>query len=138
MTPIRIARSLAAALICIAAGAANAQAGLTPARYFECQIAARQATVAGLEERQAFLGKGSATSAERQASDEQARDRVTKAFARCGYSAGTLGSYAHRNADELQAWLAANPQVKAQLDAVGQRVTNISARMQAASPSAKP
>ena len=121
----RFTRSLAPLLLCWSITAAQAQSGLTPAIYFECQIAARQATVAGLQERQATLSKGRGTEAERQAAAETARTRVTQAFAKCGYGANVLGAYAHRNADLLQAWLAENPQVQARLEAEAQRVASL-------------
>jgi hypothetical protein len=137
MTRLPFGRFVLGVLWGIAASAAGAQVGLTPARYFECQIAARQATLVGLEERQELLSKGNITAADRQASEEQARNRVTQAFASCGYSVGALGAYAYRNPDELQSWLNANPAVKAQLDAVGQRVASISEQTPATSPSVK-
>jgi hypothetical protein len=121
----RLARSLGFMLLCGSSMATQAQSGLTPAAYFECQIAARQATVAGLQERQATLSKGRGTNAERQATAETARARVTQAFGKCGYSASVLGAYAHRNADLLQSWLAENPQVQARLDAEAQRVAGL-------------
>ena len=111
---------------------------LTHAQYFECQIAARQATLQGLEERVKLVGKPGASDAERQAADDLSRNRVTLAMHACGkQNASTLGAYAHRNADELQTWLNANPQVKARLDAEAQRVGSLAAQMPAVSPSAK-
>lgn len=121
----RLARPFGFILLCSSITAVQAQSGLTPAVYFECQIAARQATVAGLQERQAMLSKGRGTNAERQAAAEMARSRVTQAFGKCGYSASVLGAYAHRNADLLQTWLAENPQVKDRLDAEAQRVASL-------------
>lgn len=135
------ARPMTAALLGAAAATASAQtstqAGLTPARYFECHIAARQASVVGLQERVAMLSKGNSTNAEQQAAGELSRNRVSLAFYQCGYTAGALGAYAHRNAEELRTWLNANPQVKARLDAEAQRVSSLSAQMPAVSPSAK-
>jgi hypothetical protein len=121
----RLARPFGFILLCSSITAAQAQGGLTPAVYFECQIAARQATVAGLQERQVMLSKGRGTNAERQAAGEAARSRVTQAFGKCGYSANVLGAYAHRNAELLQTWLAENPQVQERLDAEAQRVASL-------------
>ena len=137
MTENRFFRLLATTLLCAVSSLAGAQAGLTPARYFECQIAARLATVVGLQERQAMVKGKPGTEAERQAAGDLARNRVTLAFSRCGHGAGSLGAYAHRNADELQTWLNANPQVKARLDAEAQRVTSLSAGMPATMPNAR-
>jgi len=111
---------------------------LTPAQYFQCQIAARQATIQGLEERARLLGKPAATDTEKRQAGELSRHRVTVAMYSCGQqNASTLGAYAHRNADELQAWLNANPQVKAQLDALSRRVSSLSAQMSAQQPAVK-
>jgi hypothetical protein len=111
---------------------------LTPAQYFNCQIAARQATIQGLQERAAQVNQAGVTEAQKRAAGEMARERVTLAMYGCGrQNASTLGAYGHRNAEELQTWLNANPQVKAQLDALSQRVANLSSQMPAVSPSAK-
>lgn len=129
----------AALLLGAAATGAQAQAvsALTPAQYFECQIAARQATMVGLQERQALVSKTGVTQAQKQAAGELSRNRVSLSFYQCGHSAAALGAYAHRNADELQTWLNANPQVKTRLDAEGKRIAQMSAQMPAVSPSAK-
>ena len=131
--------ALPLALACLAASAApGMQEVLTPAQYFECQIAARQATVRGLEERAAQANQAGISDAQKRAAGELARERVTLAMYACGkQNASTLGAYAHRNADLLQTWLNANPQVQARLDALGQRVTSLSSQMPAVSPSAK-
>jgi hypothetical protein len=138
---ITVARFLAL-LPAIGAAAASAAPGiqevLTPAQYFECQIAARQATIQGLQERAAQVNQAGVTEAQKRAAGEMARERVTLAMYGCGrQNASTLGAYGHRNAEELQTWLNANPQVKAQLDALSQRVASLSSQMPAVSPSAK-
>lgn len=139
-------RSISIAVLLAALGPVTAAAGpnnpykevLTPAQYFECQIAARQATVQGLEERARQANKVGQTAAEKRAAGEVARERVTIAMYTCGnQDASTLGAYAARNAEELQTWLNANPQVKARLDALGERVRSLSMQMPAVSPSAK-
>ena len=118
--------------------APGTQEVLTPAQYFECQIAARQATIQGLQERALQVNQAGATDAQKRAAGEMARERVTLAMHGCGrQNASTLGAYGHRNAEELQTWLNANPQVKAQLDALSQRVASLSSQMPAVSPSAK-
>lgn len=129
---------LLALLPSLAWAAPGIQEVLTPAQYFECQIAARQATVQGLEERAKVVNKPDATAAEKRNAGELARHRVTLAMHSCGQqNASTLGAYAHRNAEALQTWLNANPQVKARLDALSERVASLSAQMPAVSPSAK-
>lgn len=121
-----------------AAAAPGVKEVLSPAQYFECQIAARQATVQGLQERAAQINKVGVTDADRRATGELARQRVTVAMYACGkQTASTLGAYGHRNAEELQTWLNANPQVKARLDALAQSVASLSSQMPAVSPSAK-
>lgn len=125
-------------LVLGAAQAAPLQEVLTPARYFECQIAAQRATVVGLEERARTYGKVGQGAAQKRAAGEQARHRVTLAFYGCSkQSASTMGAYAHRHQQELLAYLNENPHVKAQMDALGERVMSLSARMPAVSPSAK-
>jgi hypothetical protein len=132
------ARWLLALLPSLAWAAPGIEEVLTPAQYFECQIAARQATVQGLEERARLVNKPDATDAQKSAAGELSRHRVTLAMYSCGkQNASTLGAYAHRNAEELQTWLNANPQVKARLDVLSQRVASLSAQMPAVSPSAK-
>jgi hypothetical protein len=110
--------------------------GLTPSKYFDCQLAARQATLQGLQERQALVNKD-ASKEQKNAAGEMNRQRVGLAFYQCGYSAAQLGAYAHRNAEELQTWLNVNPQTKATLDEQARRVSGYSAQMPAVSPSAK-
>ena len=122
----------------IAGAAPGIQEVLTPAQYFECQIAARQATVQGLEERVAQGRKTGVTDADKRAAGEAARNKVTVAMYGCGrQNASTLGAYGHRNAEELQTWLNANPQVKARLDELGKRVASLSSQMPAAAPPVK-
>jgi hypothetical protein len=119
-------------------GAPGIEEVITPAQYFDCQIAARQATVKGLQERATLANQAGATDKDKRAAGERSRHRVTLAMYACGrQDASTLGAYAHRNADELQTWLNANPQVKARLDALSKQVATISAQMPAVSPSAK-
>ncbi|MBL8350365.1 MAG: hypothetical protein JNL87_08605 [Burkholderiaceae bacterium] len=133
MCKIAIACWLLALPPAMAAAAPVIQEVLTPAQYFECQIAARQATVQGLEQRAAQLNKAGVSDAERRAAGEMSRHRVTLALHNCGrQTASTLGAYGHRNADELQTWLNANPQVRARLDALARRVASLSAQMPAA------
>jgi hypothetical protein len=137
---IRIVQTCAfVVLVPTLAGAApGVQEVLSPAQYFECQVAARQATIVGLQERAAQMGQTNLTDAQRRSSDEAARARVTMAMYSCGkQNAGTLGAYAHRNADELRTWLNANPQMKARLDALSQQVISLSGQMPAVSPAAK-
>jgi hypothetical protein len=138
---ITVARLLALMpTLCVAAvtAAPGIQEVLTPAQYFECQIAARQATIQGLQERASQVSQAGVTDAQKRAAGEMARERVTLAMYACGkQNPSTLGAYAHRNADELQTWLNANPQVKAKLDALSQSVTSLSSQMPAVSPSAK-
>lgn len=123
---------------CHAAAAPGIQEVLTPAQYFECQVAAREATIVGLKERAAQLGQTNLTQAQKTSSAETARARVTLAMYNCGrQNAGTLGAYAHRNADALKTWLSANPQMKARLDALSQQVASLSTQMPAAAPSAR-
>ena len=127
--------SLVPALTC--AGPAIEEV-ITPAQYFQCQIAAREATIQGMQERATQVSKPGATEADKRNAGEMSRHRVTLALYACGkHNAGTLGAYAHRNADELQAWLNANPQVKARLDEQARRVAALAAQMPAVSPSAR-
>jgi len=130
--------ALLALMPALAGAAPGIQEVLTSAQYFECQISARQATIQGLQERATQISKPGITDAEKRASGEMARQRVTLAMYGCGkQNASTLGAYAHRNADELQTWLNANPQMKARLDALSQQVSSLSSQMPAVSPSAK-
>jgi hypothetical protein len=111
---------------------------LTPAGYFQCQIAAQQATIQGIEERARLLNDVNATDAEKRAAGELSRQRVTMVMYACGrQNASTLGAYAHRNANALQAWLNANPAVKTRLDAQRQRIAELSSQMSAAAPANK-
>jgi hypothetical protein len=124
----------AALVLCMTLATAQADTGitevLTPAQYFNCQIAAREATLKGLEERAQLMKNPTATLAEKRSAGEITRHRVSLAMASCGQpNAGTLGAYAHRNADALQTWLNANPPVQAQLDALSQRVAGLSSQM---------
>ncbi len=143
------------ALVLIAAGTAQAQAqkkhhpgeraqpqpvagqeGLTTAQYFECQIAARKATVVGMQERQQLVAK-EATKEQKRQVGETSRSRVGLAHYQCGYAADALAAYAHVHGDELKAYLQANPQVQARLDEQARKVAQLSAQMPGTSPSAK-
>jgi hypothetical protein len=142
MSKINTAGWVLTLLTTLAGASAGAAPGiqevLTPAQYFDCQIAARQATVQGLEQRATQINKPSATDADKRNAGEMARHRVTLAMYACGkQDASALGAYGHRNAEELQTWLNANPQARARLDALGQRVASLSSQMPAVSPSAK-
>lgn len=135
-------RMLGLGLVAIAAvgntvAAPAIQEVLTPQTYFQCQIAAQQATIVGLQERAAQAGKAQ-TDQEKQVAADRSQARVTVALRGCGQQSGaTLGAYAHRNADQLQTYLNANPQVKAQMDALSRRIQALSQQMPAISPSAK-
>jgi hypothetical protein len=104
----------------------------TPAQYFACQIAARQATINGLQERLS-MAQISASPAEQQAQAERARTLVSIAFNDCGYTVNTLSAYAHRAKTPLQTWLQTHPTVQTQLDDTAKRIANISAQMPARS-----
>ncbi len=112
------------------------QAGLTPQRYFECQVAARKATVQGLQERQALLARQASQQHERQAG-ETSRGRVMLAHYQCGYEPQALGAYAHSHAEQLKEYLQANPQMQARLEEQARKVAQMSAQMPAVAPSAK-
>lgn len=129
-------RHLAPGLLVLCGHAHALEEVLTPARYVECQIAAQQATLVGLEERAAE--RSDLSDADKRQRGEQARHRVTLAIYSCGkQTPATLGAYAYRHADELQAWLAANPQANARLQALGKRIGELSAQMPPVAPSAK-
>lgn len=137
-THVTLAALTAASLAGAASAAGGIQEVLTPAQYFECQIAAQSATIVGLEERVNARSKVNATAAEKRTEGEVARQRVTMAMYGCGQqNASTLGAYAHRHADSLQAFLNANPQVKSRLEATTQRIRDLSQQMPAVAPSAK-
>jgi hypothetical protein len=111
---------------------------LTADQYFDCQIAAREASLEGMRERLKLQGKVNTTAAEKRRSDEVARGRVTLAMRACGkQTASTLGAYAHRNSEELRTWLVAHPHIQARLADLRRQVTALSDQMQAVSPSAK-
>lgn len=129
---------LLSGVVALAMAAPGSQEVLTPALYFDCQIAARQATITGLEERAAQAAKPGLTDAERRLAGEVARQRVSLAMHNCGrQDAATLGAYAHRHAEQLQAWLNANAPVKARLDAQRQRVASLASQMPAVAPPAQ-
>ncbi len=112
---------------------------LTPARYFECQVAAQEATVVGVEERARTINNAAISAEQKRSSAQAAQDRVTLALYSCGRQNGaTMGAYAHRHADALQAWLNANPQVKARMDALIQRLVKLSGQMTPQMPSPMP
>ncbi|TAK83024.1 MAG: hypothetical protein EPO12_06420 [Aquabacterium sp.] len=109
----RLALAVAAALLAPAAMAQSAT--VDPARYVQCQIAARQATLRGVQERGELTAR-QAASDQLRASDERARSAVDAAFAGCGHTASALGAYAHRHAAEIEAWLQAHPEQQQALD----------------------
>lgn len=103
---------------------------LTPAQYFDCQIAAQEAAIVGLQERVAQQGKPGISDAQRRATAELARERITLAIYNCGrQTAATLGAYAHRNAEELKTWLVAHPKMRERLDDQVRRRSALSARL---------
>ena len=101
--------------------AAGPSAALTPARYFECQIAARQTSLAGMRERQG-LQQVRAAAAQLERAEINSRSRVELAFHRCGYGPGVLAAYAHRHQEEIKTWLLLNPQTGARMANAGRDI----------------
>lgn len=97
---------------------------------------AREATVAGLEERLVLLTR-TAPVAEVQRAAQRAADRVSLAFANCGFQIQDLAAYAHGHRIELQGWLAANPQVAARMDGLRARVNQLASQIPAPAPAAR-
>jgi hypothetical protein len=116
-----------AGLFCF--GAAQPEASNGVERYFQCQIAAREATIVGLEERAALLAKPATTDRELDAASQRSSNRVDAAFIRCGYSSDQLAAYAHTYNDALKAWLAANPATQTKLDTLRARVQTLASQM---------
>lgn len=127
---IRRVPSLLASLFClVASAAALAETASGVERYFQCQIAAREATIVGLEERAALLVNPATTDRELDAASQRSSNRVDAAFSRCGYSSDQLAAYAHTYNDALKAWLAANPATQTKLDTLRARVQALASQM---------
>jgi hypothetical protein len=122
-----------ASLTAVAQAGPEIEESLTPAQYFACQIGARQASIQSLQERlERSVSKPGLTRAERRAADTASESRVLVAMYSCGkQTPSTLGAYGHRNAELLQTWLYANPQVKNQIDALNQRITSYALQLAA-------
>lgn len=93
---------------------------LTPARYFDCQLATRQSSLAGMQERQTLQQKRAGPEQLESAAATN-RGRVELAFYRCGHSPSALAAYAHRYHEELKTWLVLNPQTNARIQDAGRR-----------------
>lgn len=123
---------IAAAFACVQLVYEVAQAdplrGLTPKRYFECQIAVRKASLAGMEKRAAAMAKVT-TAQQLESIGDQSAGQVQLAFNRCGYGPAELAPYAHRYREELRTWLVMNPQVEAQMTQEAHRINGLSAQM---------
>ena len=104
---------------------AQAQSTIGPKRYFQCHIAAKQATLTGLEERAALLAKG-ASAAELAAAGERSQLRVDLAFQNCGADATTLAAYAYQQSELNADWLARSPKTKARLDELSLQIAVLS------------
>ena len=94
---------------------------LTPSRYFDCQIAARQSSLAGMQERQTLQQKR-ASPEHLESAAATNRGRVELAFHRCGHSPSALAAYAHRYHEELKTWLVLNPQANARIQDAGRKI----------------
>ncbi len=108
-------------LCCAPVLAADSAPQLTPERYFACQTAARQASLAGMQQRQTMHRKGADTATiDRQGQTSSAR--VSLAFHQCGHSPAELGAYAYRNREELKTWLLKNPAVSSRMAEEGRKI----------------
>lgn len=111
---------------------ASAQAvAIGPARYFRCQLAAREATIVGVQERALLLSR-QAAQAELNAAGERSRLRVEMAFTNCGYRSDELAAYAQQNAEVVNTWLATHPEIQARMAELRARMQAVSERIPAA------
>jgi hypothetical protein len=130
MTCPTIIRLVLSALLacCGAAGAADSAPPLTPERYFACQMAARQASLAGMQQRQTLHRKSAdATTLDRHGQTSSAR--VSLAFHQCGHSPAELGAYAHRNREQLKTWLLLNPTMRSRMAEEGRKIHALADQM---------
>lgn len=96
--------------------------GLTPATFIQSDVEAREATLAGLQERLNILRAGG-TPQDEMAAMERSQARVTEVFARYGTTSAAHGAYAASQGRAITNWLQANPDWPS-------RYTDLSARMQ--------
>ncbi len=77
--------------------------------YVRAEMAARAATVAGMQARLALVTRGAGSQAELSAAEAAERD-VAAAFARYGFTAASHAAYGSRRRDAIAAWLQRHPE----------------------------
>lgn len=102
-----------------------AAAQLTPQSYMQAAIEAREVTLAGMEQRLTLLQSGADLQTEMTAL-AQSEARVEAVFQRYGTSAAKHAAYAAVHADEIAAWLEANPELQTRLGMLQTRVVELS------------
>ncbi|WP_028671754.1 hypothetical protein [Saccharospirillum impatiens] len=86
---------------------------LTPAHYVELDIAVRQATLDGVEERLALLRAGVETDVIQQR-DADTRQTITALYRQYGTTAPQAVAWATRNREAIEDWLAKNPEYQSE------------------------
>lgn len=99
-----------------------------PEVYYRCEVAARRATLVGVQERVVLLGRNAGASQLSSAS-ERSRTRVAAAYQACGSDSATLAAYAARAGDQLQDWLNDHPEVEQQLSDLSLKLRQLSAQL---------
>lgn len=102
-----------------------ALAQLTPQSFLQAEIEAREASIAGMEQRLTLLQSGADLKAEMTAL-AQSEARVDAVFQRYGTSAAKHAAYAAAHAEEIAAWLEANPEIQTRLGMLQTRVVELS------------
>lgn len=103
---------------------------LTPAHYVKMDIAVRQATLDGVEERLALLGAGVEPDVIQQR-DEATRRTITGLYRQYGTTASQAVAWATRNREAIEDWLAHHPNYRSEYHRLARSLDAASNELQA-------
>ncbi|GGX65933.1 hypothetical protein [Saccharospirillum salsuginis] len=103
---------------------------LTPAHYVKMDIAVRQATLEGVEERLALLGAGVEQDVIQQR-DEDTRQTITALYRQYGTTASQAVAWATRHREAIEDWLAEHPGYQSEYHRLARSLDAASNKLQA-------
>lgn len=128
MKPITIASYLFSWILLIASVSAHAQS-LSPQSFVQIDIAVREITLDGMNERILLLSTGSATSKDELALDKAHQQAVADTYRTYGTTANAHTLYGTHNAQAIANWLEQNPEWQAHYDDIAAEFESLSAQL---------
>lgn len=126
-------RTAFAIWIAVATLLPTAAKALDPETYVRADIAAREATIAGMRTRVVLLG--SLQNRKQEASlSVRVQDEVTQAFAKFNTTSAAHAAYGTRHRAAIEQWLKANPAWQTQYSRVNAEFLQVEAQLNAMAP----